>query len=810
MTAIELLTPHLNSIKIPENSQKIYKDECVFSFDTPETDTGLYVSLNTFLGFGQDYVERYYRKTGNAPYLHIHRIKKEVPSEQPRDGPEKKITRLAIGVEGGFDPDAGKKKFEYEESYSIVVLPDFISISWPDPQLPEIVNASVKAIIEAQSATKLAELEALAVTWDGEVRVVTKHAENLLQLDNCKKIPPCGWKCEKCDLTQNLWLNLTDGSILCGRKFYDGSGGNDHAVEHYRSTGYALAVKLGTITKDGKADVFSYDEDNMVEDPNLIVHLAHFGINIAQMEKTDKSMVELELDLNQKFGEWVALQEAGSQLKPLYGPGYTGLINLGNSCYMNSIIQVIFVIPDFVRRFVEGSAEIFDSASSDPASDFNVQVSKLGIGLLSGKYSKPPPEGLKAKQTNDELQPGISPHMFKSLIGKGHPLFSTKRQQDAQEFFLHFINTLERNSRHQNNPSDCFKFSVEDRFQCSKSKKVKYTYRTEYSLPLPITLEAAVNKEEFAAYEAQKAEAEAKGQRLDPSVVVRPRIKLSSCLEAFSQAEIVEHFYSSALNEKTTARKTTRLASFPDYLLIHLKKFTVREDWVPIKLDVAVEMPDELDLSPLRGSGLQPGEEPLPEITGAPPPSPVLDQEVLKELVDMGFPPEACKKAVYFTDNKGLEPATNWVMDHIGDSDFADPFVPPGTDFKTGGKSSFVPNEDAVSMIMMMGFTRAQSIRALKATDNDVERAADWIFSHQSELDSEDSQGAAVEPTFRDGGSRYRLIAFISHMGTSTMVGHYVCHILRDGHWVIYNDNKVALSENPPKELGYLYLYQRL
>jgi ubiquitin carboxyl-terminal hydrolase 5/13 len=69
--------------------------------------------------------------------------------------------------------------------------------------------------------------------------------------------------------------------------------------------------------------------------------------------------------------------------------------------------------------------------------------SKLGVGLLSGKYSKPPPEGSEAKQKNEELQPGISPHMFKSLIGKGHPLFSTKKQQDAQEFFMHFINTLE-------------------------------------------------------------------------------------------------------------------------------------------------------------------------------------------------------------------------------------------------------------------------------------------------------------------------------------------------------------------------------
>lgn len=41
------------------------------------------------------------------------------------------------------------------------------------------------------------------------------------------------------------------------------------------------------------------------------------------------------------------------------------------------------------------------------------------------------------------MQNGIAPRMFKSLIGKGHPEFSTNRQQDAQEFFLHFINMVE-------------------------------------------------------------------------------------------------------------------------------------------------------------------------------------------------------------------------------------------------------------------------------------------------------------------------------------------------------------------------------
>lgn len=63
-----------------------------------------------------------------------------------------------------------------------------------------------------------------------------------------------GWKCARCDLRENLWLNLTDGSVLCGKWFFDSSGGNGHALEHYRDMGYPLAVKLGTITPDGAGE----------------------------------------------------------------------------------------------------------------------------------------------------------------------------------------------------------------------------------------------------------------------------------------------------------------------------------------------------------------------------------------------------------------------------------------------------------------------------------------------------------------------------------------------------------------------------
>jgi ubiquitin carboxyl-terminal hydrolase 5/13 len=94
-------------------------------------------------------------------------------------------------------------------------------------------------------------------------------------------------------------------------------------------------------------------------------------------------------------------------------------------------------------------------------------------------------------------------------------------------------------------------------------------------------------------------------------------------------------------------------------------------------------MPDLLDLKMLRGHGLQPDEELLPETTAAPP-SIVFDQALLSQLAEIGFPIQACKRALYFTENRGLEPATQWLMEHISDPEFTSPFVPPGMFAKSG------------------------------------------------------------------------------------------------------------------------------
>ena len=49
-------------------------------------------------------------------------------------------------------------------------------------------------------------------------------------------------------------------------------------------------------------------------------HLAHWGINMMGMQKTAKTMTELQIDLNMSY-EFDKITESGSSLQPLAGPG---------------------------------------------------------------------------------------------------------------------------------------------------------------------------------------------------------------------------------------------------------------------------------------------------------------------------------------------------------------------------------------------------------------------------------------------------------------------------------------------------------
>lgn len=98
----------------------------------------------------------------------------------------------------------------------------------------------------------------------------------------------------------------------------------------------------------------------------------------------------------------------------------------------------------------------------------------------------------------------------------------------------------------------------------------------------------------------------------NPDDIVRAKIPFTACLTAFASPVHIEDFFSTAINAKCTAVKTTRFGTLPDYLMIQLNKFTIGSDWVPRKLDVLVDVPEQLMIEQLRGNGLQEGEIELP------------------------------------------------------------------------------------------------------------------------------------------------------------------------------------------------------
>lgn len=112
-------------------------------------------------------------------------------------------------------------------------------------------------------------------------------------------------------------------------------------------------------------------------------------------------------------------------------------------------------------------------------------------------------------------------------------------------------------------------------------------------------------------------------------------------------------------------------------------------------------------------------------------------------------------------------------------------------------------------MLTAMGFPEPAATRALQETNGDAERAADWLMMRMDSIDSLLPNAMPSLPPLTDGSGKYELVAFVSHMGRNTGSGHYVCHIKREGKWVLYNDAKVALSQKTPFGHGYLYFYQR-
>lgn len=190
----------------------VYNSECCYTFFNDD----LLVNLNTFSGTTPAFA------VPNSINLRILRVRRE--KEAVADKP----TKLAIGVEGGFDAD----KLETITTYSIVVVGDdprsaspfLVDLAYsPETKdhFPGIIQQSVESIIHHAGVGLQQEVQAWQADHD-EIPI-SKYTASLPFVDNGVKIDPnpSTWECGKSGAKENLWLNLSDGYIGGGRKNWD-------------------------------------------------------------------------------------------------------------------------------------------------------------------------------------------------------------------------------------------------------------------------------------------------------------------------------------------------------------------------------------------------------------------------------------------------------------------------------------------------------------------------------------------------------------------------------------------------------------
>lgn len=185
---LPILRGEMSKMRCPSRDTRVYKDECVYSFDSSFSDGGLYVNTLTFQGIGQRYLDIDSIKTGCKIYLH--ELWRQIPKASPpvveSKEEEKAPTKLAIGVEGGF---LSSSNYEIVKEHFLVVFnkDNLVTIPLPNNELPEFISNILQAIIDHEGMKSAIDVN----VWEADnEKIVSKYAADLKQLNpSNKRIP---------------------------------------------------------------------------------------------------------------------------------------------------------------------------------------------------------------------------------------------------------------------------------------------------------------------------------------------------------------------------------------------------------------------------------------------------------------------------------------------------------------------------------------------------------------------------------------------------------------------------------------------
>ncbi|CAL9701902.1 unnamed protein product [Knipowitschia caucasica] len=234
--------------------------------------------------------------------------------------------------------------------------------------------------------------------------------------------------------------------------------------------------------------------------------------------------------------------------------GYVGLVNQAMTCYLNSLLQTLFMTPEFRNALYNWE---FEELEEDPVTSIPYQLQRLFVLLQTSKK--------RAIETTDVTR------------SFGWDSSEAWQQHDVQELCRVMFDALEQKWK-QTEQADLinqlYQGKLKDYVRCLECGYESWRNDTYLDIPLVIR--------PFGASQAYCSVEEA--------------------LQAFIQPETLDgpnQYFCERCKKKCDARKGLRFLHFPYLLTLQLKRFDFDYTTMHrIKLNDRMTFPEELDMSP--------------------------------------------------------------------------------------------------------------------------------------------------------------------------------------------------------------------